>query len=79
MNVSEVKIKEKSIIINNIGIYRDESIFNSGPIEKANNKKTTTKKVEYERIFFVLKNKIFISRENNFNKSFILKFAPFIE
>ena len=46
INVSEVKISEKSIIINNTGIYKDESIFNSGPIEKANNKKTTTKKVE---------------------------------
>ena len=48
MNVSEVKISEKSIIINNTGMYKDESIFNSGPIEKANNKKNSWTKQKYD-------------------------------
>ena len=43
---SDVKISENKIIMNKIGRYIEDSIFKLGPTEKANNKKTSKKKLE---------------------------------
>ena len=51
--LSEIKIKEKIVIIHKIGLYMVERIKMSGPIAKTKSKIDVKKKVQYEYKLFV--------------------------
>ena len=69
--LSEIKIKEKIVIIHKMGLYMGERIEISGPIAKTKRSIDVKKNVQYEYKLFVFLNVIMNSLKIKFLKSLI--------